>query len=113
MKILDACCGSKCSGLIGNIKKRFIWITERKTQHYATVGKLIVKPDIVADFREMPFKDETFYLVVFDPPHLVSAGNTSFLKMKYGNIRAGMERGYKTRLCRMLAGTQAKWNVNF
>lgn len=32
--------------------------------------KLIVHPDIIADFTKMPFDNNSFYLVVFDPPHL-------------------------------------------
>lgn len=48
--------------------------------------KLIVKPDVIADFRKMPFDDESFYLVVFDPPHLLNAGEKSFLALKYGRL---------------------------
>lgn len=48
--------------------------------------KLVVAPDIIADFRNMPFEDETFYLVVFDPPHLVKAGEKSWLAQKYGKL---------------------------
>lgn len=47
---------------------------------------LNVNPDIVADFRNMPFDDESFYLVVFDPPHLVRAGDNSWLAKKYGKL---------------------------
>lgn len=36
--------------------------------------RLNIKPDIVADFRRMPFKDNSFYMVVFDPPHLLHIG---------------------------------------
>ena len=43
-----------------------------------------VKPDTVADFRAMPFADGEFSLVVFDPPHLVRAGEESWLRKKYG-----------------------------
>ena len=45
-----------------------------------------IKPDIVADFRDMPFADATFDLVVFDPPHLIRAGKTSWLAQKYGTL---------------------------
>ena len=41
-------------------------------------------PDVVGDFRDMPFEDETFRLVVFDPPHLLHAGDDSWLAKKYG-----------------------------
>lgn len=46
--------------------------------------KLVVSPDVIADFRDMPFADESFNLVVFDPPHLLNAGETSWLRQKYG-----------------------------
>lgn len=47
---------------------------------------LEVNPDIVADFRDMPFEDESFYLVVFDPPHLKQVGESSWLAKKYGRL---------------------------
>ena len=48
-------------------------------------GRMLnVKPDVIADFRDMPFDDNTFYLVVFDPPHLLKAGESSWLAKKYG-----------------------------
>lgn len=47
---------------------------------------LEIKPDIVCDFTELPMKDNTYYLVVFDPPHLVKAGDTSWLAQKYGKL---------------------------
>lgn len=43
-----------------------------------------VEPDMVADFTNLPFDDESFYLVVFDPPHLKSAGKKSYMAVKYG-----------------------------
>lgn len=46
--------------------------------------KLIVKPDIIGDFKDIPFPDNTFKLAVFDPPHLVRAGEKSWLAKKYG-----------------------------
>ena len=32
----------------------------------------------------MPFSDNTFKIVVFDPPHLIHAGADSWLAKKYG-----------------------------
>ena len=48
--------------------------------------RLIIKPDIIADFKDMPFEDNTFYLVIFDPPHLKQAGKNSWLAKKYGTL---------------------------
>ena len=45
---------------------------------------LDVSPDMVADFRELPFPDKSFNLVIFDPPHLdVGAG---WQVDKYGKL---------------------------
>lgn len=60
--------------------------------------KLVVKPDIQIDFRDMPFDDESFKMVVFDPPHLLRAGETSWLRQKYGILpeewRAYISKGF-------------------
>lgn len=45
---------------------------------------LLIKPDVKMDFREMPYHDNTFKVVVFDPPHLIHAGVGSWLASKYG-----------------------------
>lgn len=46
-----------------------------------------VRPDVVMDFRAMDFPDGTFSLVVFDPPHVLNAGEKSFLASKYGYLQ--------------------------
>lgn len=85
-KILDACCGS-----------RMFWFDKSNPdvtymdirEHYEELetGHVInVKPDIVGDFRDMPFDDNTFDMVVFDPPHLLRAGPKSWLAKKYGKL---------------------------
>lgn len=50
-----------------------------------------VKPDMLCDFTEMPFEDETFHLVVFDPPHLQHLGETSWMAKKYGILPKSWE----------------------
>lgn len=45
---------------------------------------VVIQPDQVVDFRQLPFPDETFTLVNFDPPHLTKAGNTSWLAKNTG-----------------------------
>jgi ubiquinone/menaquinone biosynthesis C-methylase UbiE len=57
-------------------------------------GKLsyTVKPDVVADYRNLPFDDQTFNLIVFDPPHIVRANGmraiTGITTQKYGCLEA-------------------------
>lgn len=43
-----------------------------------------IKPEKIADFRNMPFKDKEFKMVVFDPPHLISGSMKSVINTKYG-----------------------------
>ncbi len=57
-----------------------------------------VHPDVIMDFRDLPFPDNFFRLVAFDPPHLVHAGKTSWLAAKYGVLgkdwRADLRAGF-------------------
>jgi SAM-dependent methyltransferase len=53
---------------------------------YANGSKIVVNPDVQASFTELPFPDESFSLVVFDPPHLSRVGATSLLAKKYGKL---------------------------
>ena len=47
-----------------------------------------VNPDQVCDFTDLPFEDETFYLVVFDPPHLaISESSIWRIRNRYLGIR--------------------------
>lgn len=89
MKILDACCGSRMFWYERNephttymdIRKEILTCKDRGLKR-----EIEIKPDIVADFRDMPFADATFDLVVFDPPHLIKAGKESWLAKKYGTL---------------------------
>lgn len=48
--------------------------------------RLVIAPDVIGDFTDMAFEDSSFYVVVFDPPHLVSAGEKSWIAKKYGTL---------------------------
>ena len=85
--ILDACCGSRMFWFDKKnpntlfIDKRSETITAKDRDKIRTIE---VKPDIVADFTNLPFEDNSFYMVVFDPPHLKTLGETSWMAKKYG-----------------------------
>lgn len=71
----------------------------RKEDHILCDGrKLVINPDVVADFTKMPYTDGTFKLVVFDPPHLSKAGDKSWLAKKYGvlseNWKDDLRKGF-------------------
>lgn len=80
--------------------------------------KLIVDPDLQADFTALPFDDETFPLVVFDPPHLVRAGKNSWLAKKYGRLEGNwkqeLSKGFAEcfRVLEPLGTLIFKWNEN-
>jgi tRNA G10 N-methylase Trm11 len=51
-----------------------------------------VCPDIVSDVTELPFLDESFYHVVFDPPHLTSCTQKSDMFFHYSKLKKGWEQ---------------------
>lgn len=85
-KILDVCCGSKMFWFQKD-RKDTVYMDNRKLEDVLCDGrKLEIKPDLIADFKDIPFPDNHFKLVVFDPPHLLKVGENSWLKKKYGKL---------------------------
>lgn len=93
--ILDATCGSRTiwfdkdcpHALFMDCREEHdtaIW----KSTKNDSVRTLSVEPDVIADFTDMPFEDNTFNLVVFDPPHLLHVGDNAWMKKKYGKLPA-------------------------
>ena len=64
-----------------------IFADNRKLETKLCDGRILsIAPDVVMDFRNMPYPDEVFRMVVFDPPHLIYAGKESWLGLKYGTL---------------------------
>lgn len=92
-KILDVTCGSK-SIWFDKENPFAVYCDIRKEEHSGvwknhngdTERKCIIDPDIQCDFTNLPFDDETFSLVVFDPPHLTKVGQNAWLAKKYGKL---------------------------
>ncbi|MGF7011976.1 SAM-dependent methyltransferase [Lachnospiraceae bacterium PF1-22] len=83
-RILDACCGSRMFYFDKN-NPEVLYQDNRELETTLCDGRsLLIKPDQKADFRNMPYEDNYFKVVVFDPPHLVHAGTGSWLAEKYG-----------------------------
>ena len=86
MKILDACCGSKMFWFDKN-NPNVTFMDIREIEDTLCDGrKLEIHPDVLGDFRNMPFQDNTYDLIVFDPPHLTKVGDNSWLAKKYGKL---------------------------
>lgn len=85
-EILDVCCGSRMF-YFDKEDPRVLFVDIRQESHTLCDGrKLEISPDIVADFTNLPFEGDSFYCVVFDPPHLLKVGSNSWLGLKYGKL---------------------------
>jgi SAM-dependent methyltransferase len=115
-RILDATCGSRMMWFNPQHPDA-LYMDNRKMSAILCDGRTLnITPDLVADFRDMPFGDNTFYLVVFDPPHLRRAGKNSWLAKKYGLLsgdwQADIRRGFEEcmRVLRPNGVLVFKWN---
>ena len=89
--ILDVTCGGKTIWFQKNephtiyCDKRaeegdVVYCGGEKKQH------IVVSPDVICDFTCLPFENESFNLVVFDPPHIENIKDSSMLVLKYGKL---------------------------
>lgn len=97
-KIIDVCCGSKMFWF-DKKNPNVIFNDIRKEKHILCDGrKLNIEPDTTMDFRDMDYKNNTFNLVIFDPPHLTKLGKNSWMAKKYGvldkNWREDIKKGF-------------------
>ena len=72
--------------VFGDQRSETLTVTDRSHGKQNGTRTLNVCPDMLMDFRALPFDDGMFRLVAFDPPHLVSAGPRSWLAAKYGKL---------------------------
>jgi len=94
VRVLDASCGG-----------RSIWIDKdhadavyadlrlREPGFHGQPGRTYaVRPDVQCDYRDLPFKDDSFDAAVIDPPHATREDGMDQLKgfvaKKYGALRA-------------------------
>lgn len=96
-----------------------LYADKRREHHVLCDGRTLeIKPDVEIDFTQMPFPDESFYLVVFDPPHLKRLGENSWMAKKYGKLFPGWEDQIKAGFdeCMRVLKTNGtmifKWNEN-
>lgn len=121
--VLDPCCGSRMMwfdkkdprAIFGDQRSETLTVTDRSHREDGT-RTLVIEPDMVMDFRALPFADESFWHVAFDPPHLVRAGPKSWLAAKYGKLgsdwREDMRQGFAEcfRVLRPHGTLVFKWN---
>ena len=102
--VLDACCGSRMFWF-DRKDERATFVDKRRERHtlpdISSKGgsrELVIDPDHLADFTDLPFPSDTFALVVFDPPHFERNGATGWVGLKYGTLkgewREELRRGF-------------------
>ena len=117
VNILDMCCGSRMFW-INKQDPRAIFVDKRNESHTLCDGRALhIHPDVIADFRDLPFADNRFAQIVFDPPHLLRVGENSWMGKKYGalnrdtwrdDLRTGFSEAF--RVLRPLGTLIFKWN---
>ena len=82
-RVLDACCGSRMF-YFDRQNPEVIYADNRELETTLCDGRtLLIKPDVKMDFRDMPYPDNSFKVVVFDPPHLIHAGTGNSTGMRW------------------------------
>ena len=87
--IIDVCCGSRMFWFdkkqpntlfcdIRSYEKGFIDNRPNRELH----------PDMICDYRKLPFDDKSFKLVVIDPPHLIGRPDSCRMIKTYGCLNA-------------------------
>ena len=99
-KILDVCCGGRMFYFNKN-DERVLFCDKRvlPTVELCDGRKFEVSPDVVCDFTALPFDDNTYQIVVFDPPHLETLNETAYMAIKYGRL----EGDWRAMLCKGFA----------
>ena len=86
--VLDVCCGAKGMWFDKN-DLRTLYLDKRKESHsniYPSGKKqMIIDPDIIGDFTNIKQPDESFWHIVFDPPH-IKRNKLGEITKRYGNL---------------------------
>ncbi len=93
--VLDACCGSRMFWF-DKRDPRGLFVDNRRESHtlpdISSKGgsrELAIDPDLQCDFTALPFPENSFALVVFDPPHFERNGSSGWVGLKYGTLKGG------------------------
>jgi len=113
--ILDATCGGRSIWLPEEKQNENTLYIDRREEEPGFTGQegrtFSVEPDAVEDFRDLPYSNGSFDLVVFDPPHIIRENGmeqlTGYITKSYGALHAetwqsDLEQGF-SELFRVLA----------
>ena len=95
MKILDATCGfrgiwyQKNHPFVTFMDKRKCVVRQTPGTKKTSRSKYNINPDVVSEWKDAPFPNDFFDMVIFDPPHLIidrNHGKLSSLNKFYGYL---------------------------
>jgi len=121
-KVLDVCCGPK--GMwFDKHDERALYLDRRCEDYdispnaaYPNGGTLRIRPDIIGDFTDIKQPDNSFWHIVFDPPHIPQKNPTALLTKQYGSLsgewRDMLRQGFKEcfRVLKPNGTLIFKWN---
>ena len=84
--VLDPACGGRMFWFDKSDSRVLFGDVRDESWELCDGRRFEVKPDMLMDYRDLPFPDETFRMVVLDPPHLDNVGSTSYMAKKYGSL---------------------------
>jgi len=87
-KVLDVCCGPKGMWFDKN-DSRALFLDKRREEHiniYPSGKKeMKINPDVIGDFTNIKQPDNSFWHIVFDPPH-IKRNKLGEITKRYGNL---------------------------
>lgn len=85
--ILDPCCGGRMMWF--NKQHPSVLYLDKRTIPTGTITQQpnwSCSPDQVCDFTNLPFDNDTFWHIVFEPPHVINLSEKSIIGTKYGSL---------------------------
>ncbi|MBP9698120.1 MAG: SAM-dependent methyltransferase [Candidatus Moranbacteria bacterium] len=100
-KVLDVCCGPKGMWFDKN-DDRALFLDKRcethKNDYPSGYKEMSIAPDIIGDFTNIQQPDDSFWLVVFDPPHIEQKTDGEITK-RYGALRGDWREELRKGFC--------------
>ncbi len=89
-QVLDVCCGPK--GMwFDKHDERCLYLDQRreyhKMVHPSGTRTANIDPDEIMDFTNIKYPDNSFYIVVMDPPHIVQEIPSGMITKQYGHLK--------------------------
>lgn len=99
--VLDVCCSAKM--MWWNKHHPLATYMDKHagnfTSQHTKLQRVEIAPDVIGSYTNLPYPDNSFYLVVFDPPHFETLGKNSKIAKIYGELvgdwRSEIRQGFQ------------------